>query len=48
VRANFESPDNPDCNGDAVADQNLNLGSPLSDSVLQDLKDWVDSGADDN
>jgi hypothetical protein len=48
VKANFVSPDNPDCNGDAISDQNLRLGSPLSDSVLQDLKDWVDSGADDN
>jgi hypothetical protein len=48
VRANFESPDNPDCNGDAVSDQNLKLGSPLSGSVLQNLKDWVDSGAPDN
>ena len=46
VRANFESPDNPDCNGDAVADQTLWVG--VSDSVVQDLKDWVDSGAPDN
>lgn len=46
VRANFESPDNPDCNGDAVSDQTLRVG--VSDSVVQDLKDWVDSGAPDN
>ena len=46
VRANFESPDNPDCNGDAVSDQTLRVDVP--GSVLQDLKDWVDSGAPDN
>ncbi len=46
VRAAFESPDNPDCNGDAVSDQTLRVD--VSGSVLQDLKDWVDSGAPDN
>lgn len=45
VRANFELADHPDCTGDAISDQNLKLSEPVSDSVLQDLKDWIDAGA---
>jgi hypothetical protein len=45
VRANFELADYPDCTGDAISDQNRWLSEPVSDSVLQDLKDWIDAGA---
>jgi hypothetical protein len=45
VRANFELADHPDCTGDAISNQNLKLSEPVSDSVLQDLKDWIDAGA---
>jgi hypothetical protein len=45
VRANFELADHPDCTGDAISDQNRWLSEPVSDSVLQDLKDWIDAGA---
>jgi hypothetical protein len=45
VRANFELADHPDCTGDAISDQNLKLDQPVSASVLQDLKDWIDAGA---
>jgi hypothetical protein len=45
VRANFELADHPDCTGDAISDQNAKLGEPVSDSLLQDLKDWIDAGA---
>lgn len=46
VRANFESPDNPDCNGDAISDQTLRVDVP--GSAVQELMDWVDSGRLDN
>jgi hypothetical protein len=45
VRANFELADHPDCTGDAISNQNQKLSEPVSDSVLQDLKDWIDAGA---
>jgi len=45
VRANFELADHPDCTGDAISNQNMKIGEPLSGSVLQDLKDWIDAGA---
>jgi hypothetical protein len=45
VRASFELADHPDCTGDAISNQNLKLSEPVSGSVLQDLKDWIDAGA---
>jgi len=45
VRVNFTVPGNADCNADAISDQTAKLGGPLPDDLLQDLKDWVDSGA---
>lgn len=45
VRSNFELPDFPDCTGDAISDQTMNIMSSLSDDLLQDLKDWIDAGA---
>jgi hypothetical protein len=48
VRMSFSSPSAPDCTGDAIADQTLQLGDPLPAGLLQDLKDWVDAGAQSN
>lgn len=45
VRLNFVAPGNPDCNADTIADQTVKIGGPVSDDVLQELKDWIDSGA---
>lgn len=45
VRMNFELADHPDCTGDAIADQTLNIDGDLPAGVLQDLKDWIDAGA---
>jgi hypothetical protein len=44
VRMNFEDPAHPDCTGDAISDQSAKVGG-VSDSLIQDLKDWIDSGA---
>ena len=48
VRMNFSSPSAPDCTADAIADETLQLGRPLPDGLLQDLKDWIDAGAPGN
>lgn len=45
VRMNFSAPGNPDCNADTVADQTAKIGGPLPADLLQDLADWIDSGA---
>lgn len=45
VRASFEVAGFPDCTADAISDQTLKIMGPLPDGLLQDLKDWVDSGA---
>jgi hypothetical protein len=45
VRLDFVAPGNPDCNADAVADQTLKIGGDVPGDVLQELKDWIDSGA---
>jgi hypothetical protein len=45
VRVDFSAPGVPACNGDAIADQTDKIGGPLPDDLLQDLKDWIDSGA---
>jgi hypothetical protein len=48
VRMNFSSASAPDCTGDAIADQTLQLGRSLPAGLLQDLKDWIDAGAPGN
>jgi hypothetical protein len=45
VRRSFELAAYPDCTGDSISDQNMWLSEPVSDSLLQDLKDWIDAGA---
>lgn len=45
VRRNFELADHPDCTGDAISDQTMKISADLPDSLLQDLKDWIDAGA---
>lgn len=45
VRADFSAPGNPDCDSDAVSDQTAKIGGPLPEDLLQELKDWIDSGA---
>jgi hypothetical protein len=47
VRAAFQSPEVPSCNGDAISDQTLKLGGPLPAPLLAELKAWVDEGAPD-
>lgn len=47
TRASFQSATAADCNGDAISDQNLKLSSPIPSGLLQQLKDWIDSGAPD-
>jgi hypothetical protein len=44
VRMNFEDPAHPDCTADAISDQTIKVGG-VPDSLIQDLKDWIDSGA---
>jgi hypothetical protein len=44
VRMNFEAPSNPDCTGDSINDQGDKVGG-IPDNLIQDLKDWIDSGA---
>jgi hypothetical protein len=45
VRVNFSVPGKPQCNSDAISDQTAKIGGPLPADLLQDLKDWIDSGA---
>jgi hypothetical protein len=47
VRAAFQSREVPSCDGDAISDQTLKIGGPLPDSLLAELKAWVDAGAPD-
>jgi hypothetical protein len=44
VRMNFEDSQHPDCTGDSISDQGDKVGG-IPDSLIQDLKDWIDSGA---
>jgi hypothetical protein len=43
VRANYENAQFPSCNGDAIPDETLNVGD-IPESLLQEVKAWVDSG----
>lgn len=45
VRAQFSLPGFPNCTPDAISDQTAKIGGPLPAGLLQDLKDWIDSGA---
>lgn len=45
VRANYSNPSFPDCNADTISDQTLKIGGPLPAALLQELKDWIDGGA---
>jgi hypothetical protein len=47
VKAAYDNPSFPDCNADSISDQTIRVGA-ISASVLEDLKDWVDSGAKNN
>jgi hypothetical protein len=47
VRRAYDNPTFPNCNADTISDQTLKIGG-LSSQVLQDLEDWVDSGAPNN
>jgi hypothetical protein len=47
TRNSFRSATVPDCTGDAISDMNLKLSSPIPSGLLQQLKEWIDSGAPD-
>jgi hypothetical protein len=48
VRANFMNASYPDCTGDAISDQTLKIGGALPDSLLTQLKSWINAGAPNN
>jgi hypothetical protein len=45
VRRSFSLADFPDCTADAISDQTVWIMGGLPDSVLDDLKEWIDAGA---
>jgi hypothetical protein len=45
VRRSFSLASFPDCTADAISDQTVWIMGGLPDSVLADLKDWIDAGA---
>jgi hypothetical protein len=45
VRRDFSLADFPDCTADAISDQTVWIMGGLPDSVLADLKAWIDAGA---
>jgi hypothetical protein len=48
VRANFMNASYPDCTGDAISDQTLKIGGALPDSLLTQLKGWINAGTPNN
>jgi hypothetical protein len=47
VRAAYDNPSFPECDGAAISDQTLKIGGPLPPGLLAELKAWVDAGAPD-
>jgi hypothetical protein len=45
VRRSFSLADFPDCTADAISDQTVWIMGGVPDSVLDDLKEWIDAGA---
>jgi hypothetical protein len=45
VRRSFSLASFPDCTADAISDQTMWIMGGVPDSVLDDLKDWIDAGA---
>lgn len=48
VRQSFSLTSFPDCTADAISDQTVWIMGGLPDSVLEDLKQWIDAGAPGN